>query len=79
MALPHSKVGPKLSGPALAVGGPLADLGETISRPPSSHPISEGISERTYGTCGMRQLSQIPIPFSSMLCGSLLLVNSIKS
>lgn len=48
LTLPHSKAGPELSGPALAVRGPLADLGESISSLPSS-PVSEGISERTFG------------------------------
>lgn len=35
LALPHSKAGRECLGPTLAVGGPLADVAETVSNPPT--------------------------------------------
>lgn len=43
LALPHSKAGPELSGPALAVRGPLDDLGETVSSPPAPAPPQKAL------------------------------------
>lgn len=78
LAFPHSRVGPWQSGPPLAVGGPLAVVGETVSNPLSSHPFRKALASAHTLAGSTGRLSQVLFPFSSMLCDLLRLASSIK-
>lgn len=78
LAFPHSKAGPWQSGLPLAVGGPLAVVGETLSNPLSSHPFQKVLASAHTLARSTGRLSQVLFPFSSMLCGLLRLASSIK-